>query len=186
LKVLAGELRPDSGTVRIDHQDLYDLSSRERRQWLMEVGTVFPDLKLFADKTVEENIHFVLYVKGISLEGQEDAIRLLLAKAGLGDKLKTLAQELTAAERQMLLSLRSMIFSPRLFLAEDPFRGLEGSAVAVLFRFLKELNKSGTTIVLSTRQPEFLEETKKQAEGLDLHWYQLDQGKLHPLEEKVP
>ena len=186
LKILAGELRPDAGTMRVDHQDIYDFSSHERRHWLMEVGTVFPDLKLFADKTVEENILFVLHVKGILAEGQSDAILKLLTKAGLGDKFKTRAEELTAAERQMVLDLRAMIFSPRLLIADDPFRGLDEVGVSVVFRFLKELNRSGTTVVLSTRQAAFLEESKKQGEGLALHWYQLDQGKVHPLEEKVP
>src|SRR5579885_2475167 len=59
LKMLGGEEKPTSGVLKVDHQDIYRLPEPERRRWLSEVGMVFPDLKLFPDKTVEENIHFI-------------------------------------------------------------------------------------------------------------------------------
>lgn len=184
-KVLAGESRPDSGTLRVDHRDIYGLSSSERRRWLLEVGIIFPDLKLFSEKMVEENILFILHAKGVSSAGQSGAILKLLSKAGMGDKLKVKTADLTLSERQMVLVLRAMIFRPRLLLAEDPFRGVEAGALATLTRFFAELNKTGTTIVLSTKQTAFWEETKKIREGLSLQWVKLEDGKIHPLEEKV-
>ena len=184
-KVLAGEAKPDSGTVRVDHHDIYGFSSSERHRWLLEVGLIFPDLKLFFDKTVEENILFILHAKGVSGPGQSDAILKLLSKAGMGDKLKVKVEDLSVSEKQMVLALRAMIFRPRLLLAEDPFRGLDAGALALLVRFFAELNKTGTTIVLSTKQTAFWEETKKIGEGLSIQWVKLEDGKIHPLEEKV-
>src|SRR5690242_15825860 len=56
LKMLGGEERPTSGVLRVDHHDVYALTGEEKNRWLSEVGMIFPDLKLFPDKTIEENI----------------------------------------------------------------------------------------------------------------------------------
>ncbi len=183
LKMLGGEEKPTSGVLRIDHQDIYSLSTQEKHQWLSEVGMIFPDLRLFPDKTIQENIAFVLQVKGASGEGQEEAIGKLLNKAGLGSKAQAKPVDLSSGEQRMVLALRAMIFRPKLLLADDPFQGLDEKAAAVLFKFLLELNKAGSTIILSTQQMSFLGEAKKMAGEATIQWVQLDQGKLVPMEE---
>src|SRR5258708_6700063 len=102
LKMLGGEEKPTSGVLRIDHQDVYNLSGPEKRRWLSEVGMIFQDLKLFPDKTVEENIHFILQVKGASGEGEEEAIRQLLSKAGLTAKINAKPSGLSSGEQKMV------------------------------------------------------------------------------------
>jgi cell division transport system ATP-binding protein len=185
LKTLAAEKRPASGTLRIGHQDPFSFTFSQRRHWLSEVGVVFSDFKLFSDRTVEENILFTLRAKGIWDPDSLEAVGLLLSKAGLADKAKSFPAQLTDGEKQLVMTLRAMIFRPRLLIADDPFQNVEGEAFGLLFKFLWELNKTGTTIVLSARQTAFLEEVKKSGEGLAIRWMQLDGGKLYPLEEKV-
>ncbi len=155
LKILGGEEKPTSGVLRIDHQDIYGFSDREKREWLSEVGMIFPDLKLFPDKTVEENIHFILQVKGASREGEKEAIAKLLSRAGLEGKARSKPADLSSGEQLVILALRAMIFRPRLLLADDPFQGLDDKTVSLLFRFFMELNKAGSTVVLSTQQMSF-------------------------------
>jgi len=92
LKMLAGEYRPPSGTLRIDHQDPYAFSSSQKRRWISEVGVVFSDFKLFSDRTVEENIFFTLRAKGFWDEESLSAVGVLLSKAGLADKAKLLPE----------------------------------------------------------------------------------------------
>ncbi|HTC20586.1 MAG TPA: ATP-binding cassette domain-containing protein [bacterium] len=186
LKILGGEEKPTSGVLRIDHRDIYGLSDPEKSQWLSEVGMIFPDLKLFPDKTVEENIHFILQVKGASGEGEKEAIGKLLSRAGLEGKAHSKPADLSSGEQSVILALRAMIFRPRLLLADDPFQGLDHKASSLLFRLFMELNKAGSTIVLSTQQMIFLEEAKKAGTETRIQWMKLDQGKLHPLEEAIP
>jgi cell division transport system ATP-binding protein len=185
LKTLAGEKKPTAGVLRIDHEDPYALKGSQRRRWLSEVGMVFSDLRLFSDRTIEENMLFMLRAKGVWDPDSLGAVSLLLSKAGLGEKAHNLPSDLTDGERQLVMALRAMIFRPRLLLADDPFQKIEGDAFGLLFKFLWEINKTGTTIVLSARQSAFLEEVKKCGEALPVHWLQLDGGKLYPLEEKV-
>lgn len=185
LKMLGGEEKPTSGVLRIDHLDIYGLSDKEKQEWFREVGTIFPDLALFPDKTIEENILFILHVKGASGEGQEEAIGKLLSKAGLASKAGLKPADLSSGEQRMVLALRAMIFRPRLLLADDPFQGLDEKAASILFRFFLELNKSGTTLVLSTQQMAFLEEAKKAAANTSIQWVKLEQGKIYPLVENA-
>ena len=186
LKMLGGEEKPTSGVLRIDHKDIHGLSASEKRQWLNEVGMIFPDLSLFPDKTVEENILFILHVKEVSTEGQKEAIRKLLSNAGLGDKIQSKPADLSSGEKRMVLALRAMIFRPRLLLVDDPFQGLDDKAVQTLLKFLFELNRTGTTVILSIQQMSFYENLKSIPSVPPIQWMKLDQGKLQPLEEAVP
>jgi len=186
LKMLGGEEKPTSGVLRIDHKDIYALKEKEKREWLNDVGMVFPDLRLFSDKTLEENFRFILQVKGASGEGEVDAIRKLLTKAGLVGKAQAKPADLSSGEQRMVLALRAMIFRPRLLLADDPFQGLDDKSSSLLFKLLLELNKAGSTIVLSTQQMTFLEEVKRSGAESRINWMKLDQGKFFPLEEAIP
>lgn len=183
LKMLAGEEKPSSGVLRIDHKDIHSLKEKDKREWLSEVGMIFPDLKLFPDKTVEDNIRFILQVKGASGDGDLAAIGKLLTKAGLGPKAKSKPSDLSSGEQRTVLALRAMIFRPRLLLADEPFQGLDEKSLSTLFKFFLELNKAGCTIVLSTQETLFLNEARKSGEGARIQWVKLEQGLLCPLEE---
>lgn len=185
LKMLGGEEKPTSGVLKIDHKDIYGFSEAEKRQWLSEVGVIFPDLKLFPDKTVEENILFILQVKGVSGEGEKEAATQLLSKAGMGGKIHSKPSDLSSGEQRMVLSLMAMIFRPRLLLADDPFQGLDARTTSVLFHLFRELNKTGSTIVLSTQQMFFLEAAKSKPD-LSIQWVKLEHGQLYPIEETAP
>lgn len=185
LKMLGGEEKPTAGVLKIDHKDIYALPEKEKQDWLSQVGMVFPDLKLFPDKTVEENIHFILRAKGVSGEGEKEAISKLLSNAGLAGKVSSKPEGLSSGEQRMVLALRAMIFRPRLLLADDPFQGLDERSISVLFHLFLELNKTGSTIVISTQQTAFLNAAKGQTD-LSVQWVKLEQGKLEPLEEIQP
>ena len=181
LKMLGGEEKPTSGVLKIDHKDIYRLSEKEKQQWLREVGMIFPDLKLFPGKTVEENIHFILRAKGASGEGEKEAIDKLLSNAGLSGKSSSKPAGLSSGEQRMVLALRAMIFRPRLLLADDPFQGLDDKSISVLFHLFAELNKGGSTVVVSTQQMAFLEAARGKT-GLSIQWVKLEEGKLEPLQ----
>jgi cell division transport system ATP-binding protein len=184
LKMLAGEDEPTSGVLRINHMDIYGISRVEKQHWLSEVGMIFPDLKLFPNKTVEENILFILQVKGAASEGQKEAVAKLLSKAGLSSKASARPGDLSSGEQRMVLALRAMIFWPKLLLADEPFQGLDEKSASTLFRFFQELHKSGSTIVF-TLSPDLLpEETRKAAFAAGVQWVQLERGKFQSLERE--
>ena len=186
LKMLGGEEKPTSGVLKVYHLDIYSLSFKEKHIWLSDVGMIFPDLHLFPDKTIEENIAFILQVKGASGEGEREAITKLLSRAGLADKAGAKPSVLSSGEQRVVLALRALIFWPKLLLADDPFQGMDEKAATVLFRFFLELQKSGSTIVLTTQQMPFVGEVQRLASDAPLLWYRLENGKLQALEEWAP
>ena len=187
LKMLGGEEKPTSGILKIDHQDIYALSEKEKNRWLLDVGMIFPDLSLFPEKTVEENILFILRVKEASGEGEREAVAKLLSRAGLVAKSQAKPSDLSSGEQRMALAIRAMIFRPRLLLADDPFQGLDEKSSSVLFHLLLELNKTGSTVVLSTQSMAFLAAAQVQGRTeFPVRWVKLERGKLDPLEETTP
>jgi ABC-type multidrug transport system ATPase subunit len=186
LKILAGEEKPTSGVLRVGAGDPFSLSAPEKRAWLNEVGMFFHDLSLFPDKTVEENILFTLQLKGIHPEGQRDAIHKLLEHAGLAEKMDARPGDLSSGQQRMVLALRAMIFRPKLYLADEPLQGLDPGAALVLLRLLGELRKTGTTLVMTSRQAfQEAEETLPALRGV-LQWYRLAEGRLAPWEGSAP
>lgn len=181
LRMLGGEEKPTSGLLKINHLDIYALSESEKQKWLSEVGMIFPDLMLFPDKTIEENIHFILQVKGASGEGEKEAIATLLSNAGLAGKASSKPADLSSGEQRIVLALRAMIFRPRLLLADDPFQGLDDKSISELFHLFLELNKTGCTIVLSSQPMTFLETAQNKPE-LSIHWVKLENGKIESLQ----
>ncbi len=186
LKMLGGEEKPTSGVLRVGPGDPYGLTPKEKKDWLNEVGMAFPDLHLFSDKTVEQNILFTLQVKGIHPEGQRDSIRKLLENAGLGEKMEAKPTDLSSAQQKMVLSLRAMIFRPKLFLADEPLQGLDSATALVLLKLLGELRKTGATLVLTSKQafPE-VEQSIPALKGI-IQWYRLAEGRISPVEVPTP
>jgi cell division transport system ATP-binding protein len=182
LKMLCGEEKPTSGTLLIDHKEIHKVSPAEKKEWLVEVGLILPDLKLFPDKTVEENILFPLRVKGGMLKEGKEAILRLLGSTGLKDKAQAKPGDLSSGEQQMVMALRAMVFRPKLLLADEPFQGLDEKVTEVLLRFLDQLNKEGTTIIFSTQQDGILLKMKDFLKQTAIEWVQLRDGKLLPLE----
>jgi ABC-type ATPase involved in cell division len=185
LKMLGGEEKPTSGLLKVDHKDPYALSPAEKNGWLREVGVIFPDLELFPDKTVDENFFLILRLKGAPVEGQREAVAKLLIKAGLGTKGSSLPSDLSSGELRMVLALRAMIFRPRLLLADDPFQGLDEGTAATLLKFLLELNKGGSTVVLSASPSSLPAAVQEAAKGRSLRWVKLESGRLLPSEGAV-
>ncbi len=186
LKILAGEEKPTSGVLRVGPGDPFSLTAQERREWLNEVGMFFADLSLFPDKTVEENILFTLQLKGIHPEGQREAIRKLLEHAGLAEKMGAKPGDLSSGQQRMVLALRAMIFRPKLYLADEPLQGLDPGSALVLLRLLGELRKTGTTLVITSRQAFPEAETTLPALRGVLQWYRLSDGRLVPWEGSAP
>lgn len=183
LKMLAGEDKPTSGTLKVGHQDPYALSGSAKRKWLQEVGMIFADLTLFSEKTVQENIHFALQIKGVHSQDASGAIRSFLNRAGLDHKADLKPEALSSGEQRVVCAIRAMIFKPKLLLADDPFQGLDTKTASALFKFLFELNKSGSTIVLSTQHRAFYEEARQAASVDKIQWVKLEGGKFVPMEE---
>jgi ABC-type ATPase involved in cell division len=182
LRILAGEAKPTSGTVLIHQKSIYDLGPQDKREWLAQTGFIFPDLKLFPDKTVEENVLFPLRVRGSFEEDQKIPVGKLLQRAGLEAKAHLKPSDLSAVEQRIGVALRAMVFKPQLLLADDPFLGMDEKSTQALWRLFIELNKSGTTVLISLQRSEDLAVAVEALKETPLQMVQLKDGQLSPVE----
>lgn len=171
LSLLIAAESPNEGTVSIDGVDLKRIPAPIMHIFRRRVGIVFSDLKLLADRTVEENIAYPLEVCGVVDSVMQTRVTELMVQVGLSLKARTVAAELTRSEQVKTALARALSSKPLILLVDDPFRMLDRLDIGP---FLELLNRSKTpemTLICTTCDPELA----KRIGGRILH---LENGSL--------
>ena len=146
LKTLSGLLRPRSGAIRFDGQDMISLAAEE----IVTRGVVHvPEgRKIFAPLTVLENLEMGAYTRKDKAEIEQSMQRVFASFPRLRERLSQLGGTLSGGEQQMLAVARGLMARPRLLLLDEPSMGLAPILVEEIFEIIREINRQGTTILL--------------------------------------
>jgi putative spermidine/putrescine transport system ATP-binding protein len=146
LRIVAGLLAPDNGTVRLDGQNITALPPHQR-----DVGVVFQNYALFPHLTVAENVAFGLKARRRSAAATREAVRRFLDLVHLADFADRSVRALSGGQQQRVAVARALAVQPKLLLLDEPFsaldRKLRETMQIDLRRLLREL---GTTSVFVT------------------------------------
>lgn len=158
LKTLYGELPLIEGTGNIVGYDLKKL----RRRWIpflrRKLGIVFQDFQLLPDRTVEENLKFVMKATGWKDKNKMAARVLeLLEKVGLSGKEKKLPHQLSGGEQQRVSIARALINDPVLILADEPTGNLDPETSEEILKLLFEISNSGRAVLMATHDYTIME-----------------------------
>ena len=161
LNLLAGVVKPDRGTVRIDGEDISSLDDAARRDFrLRRLGMVFQSFELLDYLSVNDNILLPLRIgAGIdtSRELRQRASRLA-DQLGIVDKLGRFPGELSQGERQRAAVCRALLLQPPLILADEPTGNLDpANKFLVLDLLLGYASESGATVLTVTHDQALLE-----------------------------
>ena len=147
-----------SGTITIDGQEITDKYTNVPKV-RSQVGMVFQHFNLFPHKTVLENITLgPLKVKKISKDEAENTARELLEKVGLSDKADAYPGSLSGGQKQRVAISRALAMNPKVMLFDEPTSALDPELVGEVLAVMKDLAKSGMTMVVVTHEMGFARE----------------------------
>ena len=131
-------------------KDVATLSSRKVPLLRRNIGCVFQDFKLLANKTAYENVAFALEVIGRPAHVIRRQVPAVLDLVGLARKAENRPHELSGGEQQRVSIARAFVNRPLVLLADEPTGNLDPSTSVGIMRLLERINRAGTTVVMAT------------------------------------
>jgi putative ABC transport system ATP-binding protein len=157
LLALLGALdRPSRGQVFFKGRALGDCSDVELARVRRQMGFVFQDFSLLAALPVWENITYPLIPRGMARAARYQLAQTLLARLGMADKLWMRPRELSGGEQQRVAIARALAGQPEVLLADEPTSQLDPATAAELRALFRELHAGGSTVVLSSHDPQLV------------------------------
>lgn len=149
MKALYGDLHLDQGTGRVVGYDLNALKNKDIPYLRRKLGIVFQDFQLLTDRSVTENLTFVMKATGWSDEKKmAQKADEVLSKVGLQTKGFRMPHELSGGEQQRVSIARALINDPELILADEPTGNLDPDTSDDIMQLLIRLNRELNTAVL--------------------------------------
>ncbi|CDZ53887.1 amino acid ABC transporter permease/ATP-binding protein [Neorhizobium galegae] len=144
---------------RQDGETLYELKEKDILKRRVEVGMVFQNFNLFPHLTVLENvIEAPVTVRRIAREQAETEALDLLARVGLSDKANAYPRQLSGGQQQRVAIARALALKPKVLLFDEPTSALDPELVGEVLDVIKELARSGTTLIIVTHEIGFARE----------------------------
>ena len=160
--------RVDSGFISVDgelvgyrqkDETLYELKEKDILKRRADIGMVFQNFNLFPHLTVLENlIEAPMQVRGTDRAEAVELARELLARVGLTDKIDAYPRQLSGGQQQRVAIARALALKPKVLLFDEPTSALDPELVGEVLDVIKELARTGTTLVIVTHETGFARE----------------------------
>jgi ABC-2 type transport system ATP-binding protein len=146
LRILTTLLQPTSGTATIDGHDVWTHKEEVRAM----IGYLPDDFGVYRDMTVTEYLHFFAAAYGLPVDGRRALVGGLLELTDLSNKRDTLVNGLSRGMQQRLGLARTLVHDPKVLILDEPASGLDPRARVEIREVLRELQRMGKTILLSS------------------------------------
>lgn len=159
LKTLYAELPIKKGDARLFDYDLTQLRRKDIPYLRRKVGIVFQDFKLLSDRSVYDNLEFVLRATGWKKKRQiDDQIKFVLETVGMATKDYKWPHQLSGGEQQRVVIARALLNSPQLIIADEPTGNLDPETGTGLMQLLHSISQGGTAVIMATHNMQFVEQ----------------------------
>lgn len=159
LKTFYAELPIGSGTAEVLGYDMCKIKRKQIPALRRKLGIVFQDFQLLTDRTVAENLDFVLRATGWkNKQARVDRINEVLEWVGMSTKGYKMPHQLSGGEQQRIVIARAMLNNPEIILADEPTGNLDVETGKHIVKLLKDISSKGTAVVMTTHNLHLLEE----------------------------
>ena len=166
-KMLFREVLPSSGKVIVNGHDLVKMTDKEIPYFRRQLGIVFQDYRLLPDRTVYDNVAFAMQVIETPYRKIKRRVNDVLDLVGLRKRAHAYPTELSGGEQQRIAIARAIVNDPILLMADEPTGNLDPETSWEIMDIFREVNKSGTTIVMATHDREIVDEMEKRVIAIE-------------------
>lgn len=167
MKLLRREILASSGVILIKDKDLSELEKEEVPELRRQVTMCFQDFKLLNDRTVFENVALSLEIIGLDEEEILKRVSDVLIQVGLKKKGDFFPIQLSGGELQRVGIARAIVGKPEVLIADEPTGNLDPESSLRILKLFKEINLSGTTILVATHNAELVDKFQERVISLD-------------------
>ncbi len=146
-----------TGRGRVAGYTLNALSPRDIPPLRRKIGVVFQDFQLFFDRSVEDNLKFVLKATGWTNKADMDRrIAEVLTQVGLNTAQQKMPHQLSGGEQQRVVIARAMLNEPQILIADEPTGNLDPAVADQIMKVFQAINNAGTALLMATHNYELL------------------------------
>ena len=167
IKMLTAEVRPTSGKVSVNGYDIGSIKQREIPYLRRTIGVVFQDFRLIENKSVYENVAFVMRAVGTPQRLIKKRVTYVLDLVGVLHKARRKPCELSGGEQQRVAIARALVNNPDAIIADEPTGNLDPARSLELMMLLEKINSMGTTVGVVTHAREIVDQFAKRVVAID-------------------
>ena len=167
LKLIYAEEQPTEGRVYFNGRPMDEIKKKHLPFFRRNIGTVFQDFKLLPQKTVFENVAYVLEVYGNTTEEINDQVPKILEIVGLEAQMEKYPKQLSGGEQQRVSLARALIHRPKVIIADEPTGNLDPISTWDIVQLLLKINDFGTPIILATHNKGIVDKISRRVIVLD-------------------
>lgn len=167
IKMMTAEVRPTSGKVSVNGYDIGSIKQREIPYLRRTIGVVFQDFRLIENKSVYENVAFVMRAVGTPQRLIKKRVTYVLDLVGVLHKARRKPCELSGGEQQRVAIARALVNNPDAIIADEPTGNLDPARSLELMMLLEKINSMGTTVVVVTHAREIVDQFAKRVVAID-------------------
>lgn len=157
LKTLYADLPLKMGEGEVTRYNLTNIKAKEIPYLRRKLGIVFQDFQLFTDRTVAENLYFVMRATGWKERSKMKSRMVeVLMRVGLGTAATKMPHQLSGGEQQRVVIARALLNEPAILLADEPTGNLDPEVADGIFKLFEDISRQGTAILMATHNHELL------------------------------